>query len=121
MATQVQMPQKEDKLSKLLTVGGAIAGGIGGSAGGPMGAVQGAGAGASLGGVVGGLAQSGQGQPSAVERRMGIQAPQAAPAEDPTKALQEAQLALQSQPQDVQQQYAPMIQAAMLRLRRGTA
>lgn len=63
MAVGVYSPKRSqtgDGLSKLLTVGGAVAGGIVGGAGGPGGAMMGASAGGGLGGMFGGLAQSQQ-------------------------------------------------------------
>ena len=123
MAVQVYMPQKEDKLGKILQIGGAIGGGVLGAGGGPMGIIKGAGAGASLGGLAGGMLSQDQG-PSAVERRMGtsgIQAPQAPPAEDPQAVMRDAMIALRDQPKEVQQDYAPQLQAAMLKMRRGQA
>lgn len=122
MATQVAMPeqrQKENSLGKILQLGGAVAGGIAGSAGGPMGAIQGAGAGAALGGAAGGLL-AGNNQ-TAVQRRMGLQTSQGQnvpQAPDPMSAINEARTALVSAPPELQQEYAPALQAAMLQARR---
>lgn len=108
-------------MQKALQIGGLIAGAATANPG--LGAaISGAGTGAALGGTLGGLLGSRDSGSTAVERRMGgapsVQAP---PAEDPQKVLQESMLALQSQPKDVQAQYAPQLQAAMLKLNRGMA
>lgn len=63
MAVGVSMPQRKDNnagLSKLLTIGGAVAGGM---AGGPAGAMQGA----SMGQMAGGLMAKQEAGPQAVE------------------------------------------------------
>lgn len=120
MAAQVMVPQKEDKLGKLLQVGGAIGGGILGAAGGPAGIVAGASAGAQLGGLAGGALEKKQstGVESAMSRRMGAGLPQTAPQVDPLETLQQANMALASQPPEVRSQFEAPIKAALLQARR---
>jgi outer membrane lipoprotein SlyB len=114
--------KKKTKATDLLPLAGTIAGGVvGGMAGGPMGAVTGASAGGQLGSVAGGALASNE-QPNAIQRRMGgIEIPQASDQNAQLAQLQEARIALASQPVDVQKQYDPTLQAAMLRIRRGQA
>ena len=122
MTTQVQY-QKKGKAGAFQGVGtvvGGIAGFMGG--GGPVGAAKGAQMGSSIGGQVGGAYDAQTAGPDAVQNQQnqGMQ-PQAAPAADPQQTLREAYMALQNQPPEVQQQHAPAIQAAMLKLRREQA
>lgn len=117
---QIMMPKKENPISKLLTAGGMIAGGIMGAEGGPASAAQGAALGASLGSTVSGfMAPQDQGQQgiqtSAVSRRLSGQMPQLP---DQQAAINNARIALMDQPQELQQQYMPMLTAAALKLRR---
>ena len=109
MAAQVNVPQKEDKTGKLLQIGGAVAGGI---LGGP--------AGIALGSQLGGMA----GNLTAAERRAqqlqaGQSQAQVPTVQDPMSAIQEARIALASQPEDIQKEFGPTLQAAYLKARRG--
>lgn len=109
MAAQVIIPKKEDPLTKISQVGQIAA-----LATGNPGAAQGIGIGTSL------LQGATNKNVSAVERRMGQSAkPPAQTADDPQDILQKSMLALRDQPPEVQKQYAPQIQAAMLKLNRG--
>lgn len=117
---QIMMPKKENPISKLLTAGGMIAGGIMGAEGGTAGVAQGAALGASLGSTVSGfMAPQDQGQQgiqeTAVSRRLSGQMPQLP---DQQAAINNARIALMDQPQELQQQYMPMLTAAALKLRR---
>lgn len=127
MAAQVNMPKKENPLGKILPLAGALAAGAaaiptGGMSLAALPAVLGAaGAGQAAGSLGANILGANKQGPSAVERRMGMgaQMPQAAPAEDPQKILQESMFALKQQPPEVQKQYGPTLQAAMLKLNRG--
>lgn len=137
---QVNMPQKKSAMQQIgqylplagLAVGGlAGSGALGTAAAGAVGAGGGEGIMSSIGGALKGASAgsnlgstAGQGlqllgsdsQPSAVERRMqGVQAPQLP---DQQAAINNARIALQDQPKEVQQQYMPMLTAAALKLRR---
>lgn len=127
---QVNIPKRQssmDKISGMLPMAGAIGAGLlavptGGMSLAALPAVLGAaGTGAALGGTAqGGLNMLGvTNKPgvSAVERRMGGQA-QMPQLPDQQAALNNARIELQNQPQDVQQQYMPMLTAASLKLRR---
>lgn len=121
MARQVMMPQKKNDMSQLLQMGGTVAGGIlGGLAGGPAGAIGGASGGGALAGSVGNMVGI-DGGGSAMERRLQAQASptQTPQVEDPMTALQNARVALAQQPKEIQQEYTPILQAAMLKAKRG--
>lgn len=133
---QVIVPQRQSGTQQLLgalpaigTVAGGVAGGVGGAAGGPggvaLGAAEGAGKGAAIGGMVGNLGNAispqsetqGLDNSSAVSRRMqGMQQMPSIP--DQQATLNNARIALQSQPLEVQKEYAPMLMAASAQLRR---
>lgn len=103
----VQMPQakKDDSMSKMLTIGGAVVGA-------KFGGVQGAMTGASAGQMAGGLmasneAPAAQGvQSNAMQRR--------AEAMQNMQQINQAQSALAYLPPEQQQQYAPTLDRARL-------
>ena len=124
---QVYQPQKKDYSSLLPLMGAGAAGAMAIPTGGlslaAMPAIMGAaGTGAALGGVAKtgvdmlGNNQAQGGVPNgAVDRRMQGGTPQLP---DQRQIIDNARIALQSQPAEVQQQYGPMLTAASLRLRR---
>jgi hypothetical protein len=125
MAAQVMVNKKKsstDQMMQLLPIAGAVGAGIAtGGASVPLSTTIGAmGTGAALGGAAQQGAQfltQADGM-SAVDRRMGgIQTPQLP---DQQKVLDNARIALQSQPPEIQSQYMPMLNAASLKLRRET-
>ena len=121
MTVQVQY-QKKGKAGSMQGAGAVIGGIAGAIGGGPAGAMKGAQTGGSIGGAVGGAFDNQTAGPDAVQNQQNQNmAPQAAPAADPQQTLREAYMALQNQPPEVQQQHAPAIQAAMLKLRREQA
>lgn len=109
-----------DQMMQLLPIAGAVGAGIA-TGGASIPATIGAmGTGAALGGAAQQGAQflTQDDGMSAVERRMGgTQAPQLP---DQQKVLDNARIALASQPQEIQNQYMPMLNAASLKLRRET-
>lgn len=135
---QVNQPQKKDNAGKILGVAGGVVGGI---YGGPQGAMAGYQVGSSVGGLLGNkertpedIASTGltvaQGVSSmkggsAMERRLNMKGGnsdlQMAPKSqnNSMQELQDARLALQSQPPEVRQQYEAPIIAAMMKQRRS--
>jgi len=118
MAAQVIGPQKKKSgIAEVLPVAGAVAGGVLGAAGGPAGALAGAGTGASLGSVAGGFLANQDARQAAIAQRM--QQTSAPQAPSPQQALDQARLALSTQPPEVQQEFGPMLLAARQKLNRG--
>lgn len=122
MTVQVLKPKKQD-FSQYLPVAGAAIGGIAGSIVPGVGTMAGITAGSTLGGLAGTasnmLSASSSGN-SAVDRRMAAASTAVPPVQDPMKAIEDARLALSTQPDNIQQQYSPMLAAAALKLRRDS-
>jgi hypothetical protein len=130
MVSQINKPtRKSDQLALLGTLGGA---GVGAAVGGPGGALLGSQIGGQLGGaaeaadsgnddaaLLGGLgavksaAGAGVGGQPAMQRRLdgGIQ-------EDPAVSLENASVALTTQPPEIQQKFGPQISQALALSRR---
>lgn len=94
MALSIQQQPRDDKLGKVLTIGGAVAGGL---VAGPGGAAAGAAQGAGLGSTAGNLLSQAPIQPVEVE---GMSRRREALSQDPSLAIQEAQAALNQLPPD---------------------
>lgn len=92
MAIQPIQPQRQDRLGKVLTLGGAVAGGLA-----TGGSLAGIGAGAGLGQTAAGLAQK---QPAQPVESQGMARRRDAISVDPLRAISEAQAALQTLPPD---------------------
>lgn len=113
---EVFQPTKKNPMKSILPMAASVVGSI---YGGP--------AGGAAAGAVGGAVAEGLDKPppqqvpeSAAGRRMASmgQAPQQNSNVDNLSAINDARVALQSQPPDVQQQYGPMLTAAALTERR---
>lgn len=98
--------------SAIGSVVGGVAGAMAGSGWGSVaGATGGAAGGAAFGNMVGEKLRPSQAQETAMERRLGAQAPQMMQSEQ-TERLKQSILALQSQPLDVQREYSkPLVEA----------
>ena len=131
----VVIPQKQQRqrsapkqgiFGQLAPVAGAVGGAvIGGLASGGTGALAGATAGASLGGLVGGVVDpQRQGSVAPVSPQpQGVQASSAMDrrlqvSQNPLRDLEEAQLALQTQPLEIQQEFGPALGQALSQAQR---
>lgn len=109
-----------DQMMQLLPIAGAVGAGIATSGASIPATIGAMGTGAALGGAAQQGAQflTQQDGMSAIDRRMGgMQSPQLP---NQQKTLDDARIALASQPQEIQSQYMPMLNAASLKLRRET-
>jgi len=139
MAVPVQF-NKKGKAGVLGKAGTAVGAIVGGFTGGPGGALKGAQLGSSIGGGLGQMVDSGgkgtdrlsglqsiaggisgaMGGGKGGQQGAGIPAPQSSQiTDDPDATLRDAQMQLQNEPPEIQQQYGPMLASARMRLRRG--
>ena len=116
MSVQVMQPKKDDTMSKVLKIG-AMAGGAlatGGTSMAMLGGGLAGGAAFDAGSSILGANNAPAGS-SAMDRRAGPQMPAV---QDPVRALEDARVALASQPPEMQQQYGAPIMSALLQARR---